>query len=72
MAPRSADTASALYVVAFQIGIGGGALAGSLLVDTGVLAGLCVIGAVLAASGLLIVLTARQAFPPRPERLLGD
>ncbi len=72
VAPRSADTASALYVVAFQIGIGGGALAGSLLVDTGVLAGLCVIGAALAASGLLIVLTARRAFPPRPERLLRD
>ena len=72
VAPRSADTASALYVVAFQIGIGGGALAGSLLVDTGVLAGLCVIGAALAASGLLIVLTARRAFPSRPERLLGD
>ena len=72
VAPRSADTASALYVVAFQIGIGGGALVGSLLVDTGVLAGLCVIGAALAASGLLIVLTARRAFPSRPERLLGD
>ena len=72
VAPRSADTASALYVVAFQIGIGGGALAGSLLVDTGMLAGLCVIGAALAASGLLIVLTARRAFPSRPERLLGD
>jgi predicted MFS family arabinose efflux permease len=72
VAPRSADTASALYVVAFQIGIGGGALAGSLLVDTGVLAGLCVIGAALAAAGLLIVLTARRAFPARPERLLGD
>jgi predicted MFS family arabinose efflux permease len=72
VAPRSADTASALYVVAFQIGIGGGALAGSLLVDTGVLSGLCVIGAALAAAGLLIVLTARRAFPSRPGRLLGD
>jgi predicted MFS family arabinose efflux permease len=72
VAPRSADTASALYVVAFQIGIGGGALAGSLLVDTGMLAGLCVIGAALATSGLLVVLTARRAFPSRPERLLGD
>ena len=38
VAPRSADTASALYVVAFQIGIGGGALAGSLLVNAGLLA----------------------------------
>jgi predicted MFS family arabinose efflux permease len=73
VAPRSADTASALFVVAFQIGIGGGALIGSVLVDTGMLAGLGVIGAVLAAAGLLVVLAARQAFPSRPEpQILGD
>ena len=50
VAPRSADTASALYVVAFQIGIGGGALAGALLVDAGLLSALCVVGVALAGS----------------------
>ena len=63
VAPRSADTASALYVVAFQIGIGGGALAGSLLVDAGLLSALCVVGTALAAAGLLVTLAARRAFP---------
>ena len=65
VAPRSADTASALYVVAFQIGIGGGALAGSLLVNAGLLAVLPVAALALAVIGLLIVLAARRAFPPR-------
>jgi len=69
VAPRSADTASALFVVAFQIGIGGGALAGSLLVDAGELSALCVTGAALAAAGLLVVLAAHRAFPPSsPQR----
>jgi predicted MFS family arabinose efflux permease len=65
VAPRSADTASALYVVAFQIGIGGGALAGSLLVNAGLLALLPLVALVLVAAGLLILLTARRAFPAR-------
>jgi predicted MFS family arabinose efflux permease len=65
VAPRSADTASALYVVAFQIGIGGGALAGSLLVNAGELAILPVAGLALAAAGLLVVLLSPRAFPAR-------
>ncbi|HEX4258695.1 MAG TPA: MFS transporter [Streptosporangiaceae bacterium] len=65
VAPRSADTASALYVVAFQIGIGGGALAGSLLVNAGELAVLPVAGLALAAIGLLVVLLSPRAFPAR-------
>jgi predicted MFS family arabinose efflux permease len=65
VAPRSADTASALYVVAFQIGIGGGALAGSLLVNAGLLALLPLVALVMVAAGLLILLTARRAFPAR-------
>ncbi|HWG14726.1 MAG TPA: MFS transporter [Streptosporangiaceae bacterium] len=64
VAPRSTDTASALYVVAFQIGIGGGALAGSLLVNAGLLAILPTFGLLLALAGLLVLLTARRAFPP--------
>ncbi len=63
VAPRSADTASALYVVAFQIGIGGGALAGSILVNAGHLAELPIAGAALAAAGMLVLLVARKAFP---------
>jgi predicted MFS family arabinose efflux permease len=65
VAPRSADTASALYVVAFQIGIGGGALAGSLLVNAGELAVLPVAGLALAATGLVVVLRSPRAFPAR-------
>ena len=65
VAPRSADTASALLVVAFQIGIGGGALAGALLVNAGELPLLPVAGLVLAAAGLPVVLRSRRAFPAR-------
>jgi predicted MFS family arabinose efflux permease len=65
VAPRSADTASSLYVVGFQIGIGGGALVGSLLVNAGLLAVLPVAALALAAVGLVIVLAARRAFPSR-------
>jgi predicted MFS family arabinose efflux permease len=72
VAPRSADTASSLFVVAFQIGIGGGALAGSLLVDAGELSALCITGAALAAAGLLVVLAARRAFPPSSPRAGPD
>jgi predicted MFS family arabinose efflux permease len=65
VAPKSADTASALYVVAFQIGIGGGALVGSVLVDGGRLAELPLVGMVFAAAGTVVLLAARRAFPRR-------
>jgi predicted MFS family arabinose efflux permease len=68
VAPQSADTASALYVVTFQVGIGGGALAGSILVDAGQLSALPVVGMALAAVGTVILLMARRAFPGRPAR----
>jgi predicted MFS family arabinose efflux permease len=64
IAPRFADTASALYVMAFQIGIGGGSLAGAVLVDSGLLGDLPAIGGVLAAAGTIVLLAARRAFPP--------
>lgn len=64
IAPRFADTASALYVMAFQIGIGGGSLAGAVLVDSGLLGDLPAIGGVLAAAGTLLLPAARRAFPP--------
>ena len=68
VAPAEPDTASALYVVAFQIGIGGGALAGSLLVDSGHLGALPVVAAVASACGLLIIVGARRAFPAIQEQ----
>ncbi|HEY8755884.1 MAG TPA: MFS transporter, partial [Candidatus Dormibacteraeota bacterium] len=69
VAPHSTATASALYVVAFQIGIGGGALAGSILVNAGHLAELPVAGMALAAVGTIVVLAARHAFPSRAEHV---
>ena len=83
IAPRFADTASALYVVAFQLGIGGGSLAGAMLVDAGLLGDLPAIAGVLAAAGTVVLFTARRAFPPaarltsparaaRPWRLAGE
>lgn len=64
VAPDAADTASALYVVAFQIGIGGGALAGSALVAAGHLPWVPAVGTALAASGAALALLASAAFPP--------
>jgi predicted MFS family arabinose efflux permease len=66
VAPRSADTASALMVVAFQIGIGGGALAGSVLVDCGRGADLAGLGALLALAATVLIAASRRAFPVRP------
>jgi predicted MFS family arabinose efflux permease len=62
VAPHAQDAASAVYVVAFQIGIGGGALAGDRLVVAGRLGALPVVGAVLAVAAALIVLAGRSAF----------
>ncbi len=65
IAPRAADTASALLVVAFQIGIGGGALAGAVLVGSGLVRDLPAVGAVLVAAGTLALFAQRAAFPAR-------
>lgn len=64
IAPGFPDTASALYVVAVQIGIGGGSLAGAVLVNSGLPGDLPATGGVLAAAGALLLLAARRAFPP--------
>ncbi|WP_052359919.1 MFS transporter [Actinoplanes friuliensis] len=63
VAPDARDAASAVYVVAFQIGIGGGALLGERFVRAEMLAWLPVIAAVLTLVAGLTVLTARRAFP---------
>jgi len=65
IAPRAAGPASALYVVAFQIGIGGGSLAGAALVGYGLLRELPAVGAALVAVGALVLLAGRGAFPVR-------
>lgn len=69
ISPTATDTASAVYVGVFQVGIGGGALVGGLLLDA---AGLAAVAAV--AAGLLLiaaVLAARSAtaFPPAGREL---
>lgn len=65
VAPHAQEAASAVYVVAFQIGIGGGALIGERLVSAGHLDALPVVGAALALAAGLVVLGARTAFPAR-------
>ena len=63
VAPHSQDAASAVYVVAFQIGIGGGALVGERLVVAGHLHQLPTLGAALAIAAVVITLAARKVFP---------
>jgi predicted MFS family arabinose efflux permease len=65
VAPRARDAASALYVVAFQIGIGGGAFIGERFVRGDHLGGLPVLAAALALVACLLVASARQVFPAR-------
>jgi predicted MFS family arabinose efflux permease len=63
VAPQARDAASAVYVVAFQIGIGGGALLGELLVTAGHLAVLPIVGGATALAAGLLVLGAPRVFP---------
>ena len=63
VAPRSRDAVSAVYVVAFQIGIGGGSFIGERMVSGGQLGTLPVLTAVLAVVACGLVLLAREVFP---------
>jgi predicted MFS family arabinose efflux permease len=65
VAPQARDAASAVYVVAFQIGIGGGALLGERFVSAELLVWLPVLAAALTMLAALAVLLARRAFPTR-------
>ncbi|MBB2945749.1 putative MFS family arabinose efflux permease [Actinoplanes lutulentus] len=65
VAPASRDAASAVYVVAFQIGIGGGAFIGERMVGAGHLGVLPVVTAVFAVVASVLVVTFRQTFPAR-------
>ncbi len=69
VAPDAQDAASAVYVVAFQIGIGGGALLGERLFDARRLDALPPIAAVLAVAAGAVGLSARRAFPLRAPGL---
>jgi predicted MFS family arabinose efflux permease len=63
--PGERDAASAIYVVAFQIGIGGGAFLGERFVSAGLLGALPLLAAVMALVSCVLVARARQAFPDR-------
>lgn len=63
VAPGTADTASAVYVVAFQIGIGAGALIGGILVAHGQLWLLPLLGALGAAAALAVGVVNQLAYP---------
>jgi predicted MFS family arabinose efflux permease len=65
VAPRARDAASALYVVAFQVGIGSGSLVGELFVHAGRLGALPVLTAALALVACVAVALARPVFPVR-------
>ncbi|MEV6344398.1 MFS transporter [Actinoplanes sp. NPDC051851] len=65
VAPTARDAASAVNVVAFQIGIGGGAFVGQVFVSSGNLGALPVLAAMMAVLACLIVITSRQVFPRR-------
>jgi predicted MFS family arabinose efflux permease len=67
VAPQARDAASAVYVVAFQVGIGAGALIGERLVGAGRLGVLPVVGAVLVVASAVLVWRSRAAFPAGAE-----
>lgn len=67
VAPHAQDAASAVYIVAFQIGIGGGALVGERTVVVGGLHHLPAVGAVLAVATAVITPCARRVFPPNTK-----
>ncbi len=76
VAPRVPDTASALYVVAFQIGIGSGALIGAGLLHAGDVRAIPAVACGFVAVGSLIAALAASTFgrlertrhAPQPER----
>jgi predicted MFS family arabinose efflux permease len=66
VAPRVPDTGSALYVVAFQIGIGGGALVGAGLLGSGHLASIPVVALALIGAGSVIAAVSGSTFAQDP------
>jgi predicted MFS family arabinose efflux permease len=70
-APEMPDTASSIFVVAFQIGIGGGALIGSALLGSGHLTAIPQLALVLFVAGSVVAVMAGRTFggddPPRTQ-----
>ncbi|MBT2533961.1 MFS transporter [Arthrobacter sp. ISL-48] len=64
VAPGSADVASSVYVVAFQIGIAGGSLIGGWMIDRDQLAMVPVWAGIIALFAGFIVIRLRRAFTP--------
>ncbi len=67
VAPEIPDTASALYVVAFQVGIGGGALAGAGLLGAHELSAIPDLALALFVAGSVLAAGARATFGAGPE-----
>ncbi|WP_239166713.1 MFS transporter [Actinoplanes italicus] len=65
VAPTARDAASAVYVVAFQIGIGGGAFLGERLVSAGYLGTLPLLAGALALTASIITALSPAVFPRR-------
>ncbi|MFC6562892.1 MFS transporter [Actinoplanes utahensis] len=65
VAPAARDAASAVYVVAFQIGIGGGAFLGERLVTTGHLGTLPLLAGGMALAATVIIALSPAVFPHR-------
>ena len=68
VAPRARDAASAVYVVAFQVGIGSGAFVGGRFVQAGRLGALALLTAAFALVACVAVVAARRVFPARLSR----
>jgi predicted MFS family arabinose efflux permease len=62
VAPEIPDTASSVFVVAFQIGIGGGALVGSGLLGSGHVTAIPQLALVLFVAGSMVAVAARRTF----------
>ena len=66
VSPKSGDVASSIYVVAFQIGIAGGAHVGGLAVNNGLIDIVPWIAVVAVGIGMLLLLRERWAFVRAP------
>jgi predicted MFS family arabinose efflux permease len=65
VAPTARDAASAVYVVAFQVGIGGGAFVGERLVSAGHLGALPLLAGALALTAAVVTALSPAVFPHR-------
>jgi predicted MFS family arabinose efflux permease len=64
VSPASADVASSVYVVAFQVGIAGGSFVGGWMIDQNQLAVIPAWASIIAVLAALVVVRLRRAFTP--------